>query len=744
MKQFKRIWGDIRRWTNRTLVFHLQPIQELTPKGGNWKALDVDPVWQITPVDAPMPRGWYMLSVNLESNLSQMTLKLYPDYGTGYNENDSSVLHVPKGRICKRICHFPKIPKQLRLDPCEMPCEFRVKHLSMAKIPRIFAINRMEKKVYGKARSLLSTFINTEPAILRSLWQKYDELFLRHQSTLSGEYYQRWLQQKEHDRAIVYTFKQGSYQPLISVVVPIWNIPDILLRKCIDSVRHQSYPYWQLCLADDASSQPHVKEIIEEYARIDNRIEWVSREENGHICKASNSALELAKGEFIALLDHDDELSPHALQEVVKALNDKPDLDILYSDEDFIDIEGNRSNPHFKSDWNPELLKAHNYVTHLCVYRRSLIEKVDGFRENAGVEGAQDYDLLLRCSALTSGEQIHHIPKILYHWRAHEGSTALAAGEKDYSVEAGRKALQDFLDSQATKAKVEKTPQSNFYRVKYPIKRQPLVSILIPTRDALDVLVSCVDSIIKKTSYNNYEILIIDNQSRNPATLSWFEHITLNSKIRIIRYNHTFNYAAINNFGALQTKGELIALLNNDVEVITPEWLKEMVSLAVQKENGCIGAKLYYPDDTVQHAGVIIGLGGYAAHSHRGFPRNSPGYFNRLKVRQNLSAVTGACLLVRREIWEQLGGLDEELAIGYNDVDFCLRVREAGYLNVYTPFAELYHHESKTRGSDDTPEKIARFNLEKKYLAKRWGKKLISDPYYNPNLSHGREDFSLS
>ena len=691
-----------------------------------------------------MPRGWYMLSIDFDSDSSHMNVKLYPDYGMGFQESSSFVLYAPRGRKCKRICYLPKTPKKLRLDPCEMPCTFEVKHLSLVKISQVFAINRMEKKVYGKARSLLSTLANTKPAQLRSLYLKYDKVFSKNQASQSTQCYQEWLQQNEHEGTFNYDLEENSYKPLISIVVPVWNTPAELLRKCIESVQRQSYPNWQLCLADDASSGLHVKDILADYGEVDKRIDWISRENNGHICKASNSALQLAKGEFIALLDHDDELAANALLEIVKTLNDKPRLDILYSDEDFIDIEGKRSNPHFKSDWNPELLKAHNYVTHLCVYRRSLLEKVGGFREDAGVEGAQDYDLLLRCSALTSAERIHHIPKILYHWRAHEGSTALDAGEKGYSIEAGRRALKDYLDCQNIEANVETTTQSNFYRVRYPIKIEPLVSLLIPTRDGLDVLISCVDSILKKTSYTNYEILILDNQSQKPETLAWFGQVSVNPKVRVLSFDQPFNYAAINNFGALHTKGEIIALINDDVEVITPDWLEEMVSLAIQQENGCIGAKLYYPDNTVQHAGVIIGLGGYAAHSHRGFARTSPGYFNRLNVRQNLTAVTGACLLVRRAIWERLGGLDEELAIGYNDVDFCLRVREAGYLNVYTPFAELYHHESKSRGQDDSPEKKARFAREKAFLKNRWGEKLTLDPYYNPNLSHAREDFSLS
>lgn len=533
-------------------------------------------------------------------------------------------------------------------------------------------------------------------------------------------------------------------QPLISIVVPVFNTPIPFLKACLDSVLMQSYPHWQLCIADDASSDPKIAQLLNQYAGRDGRINWVQRTENGHICAASNSALALAEGDYVSLLDHDDCLFSHALLEVVSSIQDNPGADIFYSDEDFIDIDERRFSPHYKSDWNPALLLSHNYVTHLTVYRRGLLQRVGGFRERAGVEGAQDYDLLLRCSDETSADRIVHIPRVLYHWRAHEGSTALGSERKSYTSAAGQRALQDYLDRLGVAGHAHATEADNLYRVVYPLDNQPLVSLLVPTRDMLEVVRPCLESILKYSSYQNFEVLILDNQSEKEETLRWFTEIQAQDvRIKVLTYDRPFNYSAINNFGVAHARGDIIGLVNNDVEVITPGWIEELASLAQQPLNGCVGALLYYPDDTVQHAGVILGLGGYAAHSHRGSLRGSQGYFNRLKVRQNLSAVTGACLFVRKELYEQVGGLDEAFAVAYNDVDFCLRVLEAGYLNVFTPYAELYHHESKSRGLDDTLEKVARFNLEKDRLINKWSEALHEDPYYNINLTRSKEDFSL-
>ncbi|CAM5224725.1 glycosyltransferase family 2 protein [Alishewanella longhuensis] len=400
---------------------------------------------------------------------------------------------------------------------------------------------------------------------------------------------------------------------------------------------------------------------------------------------------------------------------------------------------------HFKPDWNRDLFFSQNYVSHLGVYKASLLRKINGFR--LGVEGSQDQDLLLRCLLHITDDQIIHVPKVLYHWRALEGSTALAASEKSYTSDAGIKALVDYFNL-AGLPKVEVTSAfvSNTYRVTYPLPDTlPLVSMLIPTRDKIELLRPCVESILAKTHYQHFEILILDNGSIEPETLTYFKTVQLrDERVKVITYNHPFNYSAINNFGAKHAKGEILALINNDIEVINPEWLDEMVRQVLRPDIGCVGAKLYFDDDTIQHAGVVVGLGGVAGHSHKHFPRQHPGYFGRLKCVQNYLAVTAACLLVRKSVYEQVGGLNEaDLKVAFNDVDFCLKVYKAGYRNLWTPYAELYHYESKSRGVEDTPEKQARFQVEVNYIRDNWLDLIEHDPCYSIYLTRSFEDFSV-
>ena len=533
-------------------------------------------------------------------------------------------------------------------------------------------------------------------------------------------------------------------RPLISVLVPVYNTPEKWLTKAIASVGEQTYSNWELCLADDASTAPHVRPLLEHYAAADPRIKVCFREKNGHISAASNSALALATGDFIALLDHDDELTPNALYEIAMAHNADPTADFFYSDEDKIDEEGHRHEPYFKPDFLPDLFLAQNYTSHLTVYRASLMRQAGGFR--LGYEGSQDWDLALRVvSLMPDFSKIRHIPKVLYHWRAIPGSTALLSSEKNYPVKAAHKALTDHFAR--LKQPVELIPvPGDHWRVKYPLPAQPpLVSLLIPTRNGLKFLQRCVDSILEKTTYPNYEILIVDNGSDDPATLDYFKTVAVKKSVRVVPYNAPFNYSSINNFAAKQANGTVLGLLNNDLEVIHADWLHEMVAQALRPQIGCVGAMLYYPNDTIQHAGVIIGLGGVAGHAFRDFPRNTEGVFNRARLVQNYGAVTAACLVIRKSVFDEVGGLDEKsLAVAFNDVDFCLRVRAAGYLNLWTPFAELYHHESASRGVEDTPEKHERFRGEVETMMKRWELELKHDPAYNPNLTLELTDFTLA
>lgn len=533
-------------------------------------------------------------------------------------------------------------------------------------------------------------------------------------------------------------------KPLISVVMPVYHRKaedEGWLRKAIESVLNQAYPHWELCIADDASPAPHVKPLLESYVKKDRRIKVVHRPQNGHISAASNSALEIATGEYTALMDHDDELPPHALYEVAALLSARPDTDLVYSDEDKIDEEGRRHEPYFKPDFLPDLFTSQNYLSHLSVYRTELVRAVGGFR--VGYEGSQDWDLALRVVERTVPERIRHIPKVLYHWRAIPGSTAMLLSEKNYPVEAARRALTDHFARIGENVELIPVP-GDHWRVKRPIPDSaPLVSLVIPSRNGLKLLSRCVDTILAKTDYPNYEILIVDNGSDDPDTLAYLQKIAGNNVV-VLRYDAPFNYSAINNYGVKHARGEIIGLLNNDLEIIHADWLREMVSQVVRPQVGCVGAMLYYPNETIQHAGVIVGLGGVAGHGFRDFPRGTEGKFNRARLVQNYSSVTAACLLVRRSVFEQVGGLDEGLAVAFNDIDFCLKVQAAGYRNLWTPFAECYHHESASRGAEDTPEKHERFRKEVETMLQRWKDSIAHDPAYNPNLTLELTDFSLA
>lgn len=531
-------------------------------------------------------------------------------------------------------------------------------------------------------------------------------------------------------------------QPLISIIMPVFNPPLDFLRAAVDSVRYQLYPHWELCIADDASTMPGVREYLEELELNDPQVKVVFRETNGHICAASNSAINIASGKYLALMDNDDLIAEHALYWVARAIIEHPDVSLIYSDEDKIDTQGRRNDPYFKPDWNEFLFRSQNMISHLGVYRRDLVAQVGGFRE--GFEGSQDYDLALRCIELIEPTQIIHIHRVLYHWRAHPGSTAVAGSEKPYAALAGVKALNEHLQRSHMHAHAELLPMG-MYRVRYELPEHlPLVSLIIPTRNAHGLVKQCVQSIRALTTYSPYEIILVDNGSDDRESLAYFAGLEQRHDVRVIRDDGPFNFSALNNLAVKQTRGELVCLVNNDIEVITPGWLEEMASIALQPGVGAVGARLWYPDDRLQHGGVVLGVGGVASHSHKFLSKGQYGYFGRGVLIQSFSAVTAACLMIRKSVYEQVGGLDESnLSIAFNDVDFCLRIKEVGYTNVWTPFAELYHHESATRGSEDTPAKQARFNQEVAYMMQRWPD-LAHDSAYNPNLTLGYDDFSLA
>ncbi len=565
---------------------------------------------------------------------------------------------------------------------------------------------------------------------------------------LNSKSYTRWIQEFDtFSEAELNKFRNSipdfQIKPLISVIMPVYDPNPEWVAEAIESVINQVYPHWELCIADDGSKDEEIRKILSSYQQKDSRIKVTFRASNGHISAASNSALEMACGDYIALLDHDDILPLHALFRVVKTINQFPHLKLIYSDEDKIDENSVRSQPYFKCDWNPELFYSQNMISHLGVYAADLVKKIGGFR--IGYEGSQDYDLALRFIERINREDIFHIPRVLYHWRIHDNSTSSIQDSKAYAFTSGQKAIEEHFQRTGTKASVEPM-NPGFYRIKYELPDPlPMVTLIILTRNKSDLLNNCINSILTKTSYPNYEILIVDNDSDEEETLHYLERIQYEAKVRCIRDERPFNFSALCNNGVNTAEGEYIGLINNDIEVITPEWLNEMVAIAAQNGVGAVGAKLLYPDNTIQHSGIIMGIGGVASHAHKHQHSSSYGYFGRAVLLQEMTAVTAACCLIRKSTYEVIGGFDEvNLPVAFNDVDFCIRLKRAGFRNIYTPFATLYHHESVSRGKDDTEEKNARFQNEQAFMNDKWGTFLHNDPAYNPNLTLKNENFELA
>ena len=558
--------------------------------------------------------------------------------------------------------------------------------------------------------------------------------------------YQKWIRHHLPDRNELEKQKKTSfgYRPKLSFVVPLYKTPEKYLRRLTESFQEQTYSNWELCFSDGSGAQSPLTELLKELTAKDNRIKYVSHEEPLQISENTNSAIEIATGDFIAFADHDDELTPNALFECVKAINEKPQTLVIYTDEDKMSMDGHKFfQPHFKPDYNPDLLCTVNYICHLFVVSRKVIEKVGGLRSE--FDGAQDYDFVLRCVEAVKDEEICHIPKILYHWRCHEDSTAENPESKLYAFEAGRRAVQAHYERTGIHAEVFKGEYLGLYRTKFIRDHDPLISIIIPNKDHIDDLKRCMESIEQKSTYKNYEYIIVENNSTDSATFEYYKKLEAeNPKVRMVYWDGVFNYSAINNYGASFAKGEYLLLLNNDTEIINPDCLEELLGYCMRKDVGAVGARLYYEDDTIQHAGVVIGFGGIAGHCFVQQKRGTTGYCHRIICAQDYSAVTAACMMVKKSAFDAVGGLSEELAVAFNDIDFCMKLRKAEYLIVYNPYAELYHYESKSRGLEDTPEKVARFNKEIATFEKKWPEILENgDPYYNPNLTLKSQDFSL-
>ncbi len=529
-----------------------------------------------------------------------------------------------------------------------------------------------------------------------------------------------------------------EYSPLISIVIPLYNTPKEFFNELIDSILKQTYTNWQLCLAD--GSKETFEYISEEIN--DDRILYKLLEKNGGISENTNEAIKMSTGEYIVFCDHDDLLAPNALYEIIKALNENKKTDFIYSDEDILD--GNvRKNPHFKPDFSIDLLRSYNYICHLVTVKRELLNKVGMLRKE--YDGAQDYDFVLR--ATNKAENIVHISKVLYHWRSHSNSTAGSSESKTYVFEAGKKAIEYNLKENGISGTVSMLEdEPGRYRINYEIIGNPKVSIIIPNKDAKSDLKNCIDSILKST-YNNYEIIIVENNSTKEETFKYYEKLQKeysNIFVKEMKIDE-FNYSKINNYGEKFAKGDYILLLNNDTKVIANDWIENMLGICQREDVGIVGAKLLYPDNTTQHVGVVVGIGGVAGHVNTNLRENEPGYFSRATVINNFSAVTAACLMVKRNLYEEVGGLTEEFKVAFNDIDFCLKVREKGYLVVLNPFAKLTHYESKTRGMEDTKEKIKRFESEMDLFKFKWKNILENgDPYYNINLRLDNSNFYIN
>ena len=535
------------------------------------------------------------------------------------------------------------------------------------------------------------------------------------------------------------------YQPKLSIAIPAYLTPEKYLREMLDGLLAQTYSNWEVCLVNGSPKGEGsiVDRVMKRYCEQDHRFRYKNLEENRGIAGNTNAAIEMASGDFLVLADHDDTLPEHALFEVVAAINDHPGCEVIYSDEDKLDMDGGALfDPHFKPDFNQDLLTSVNYICHLFVVKRELLDRVGGFRQE--FDGAQDYDFIFRCTE--EAQEIHHIPKVLYHWRCHQNSTASNPASKLYAFEAGSRAIMAHYERLGIPVqKVEKGVDYGIYHTTFAIQGQPLVSVVIPNKDHHQDLDLCIRSILTRATYQNLEFVVVENNSTNPATFAYYEQIQKEfSQVQVVTWKREFNYSAINNFGAGFATGEYLLFLNNDTEIIAPAMFEEMLGFCQREDVGSVGARLLYQDDTIQHAGVVVGFGGIAGHTFIGLHEAENSYFHRAMCAQNYSAVTAACMMTKTSVFHAVGGFTEELAVAFNDIDYCMKVRGSGKLVVYAPYAVMYHYESKSRGLEDTPEKVARFNREIAIFARRWPEILQNgDPYYNPNLTLRKSNFAL-
>jgi len=589
-------------------------------------------------------------------------------------------------------------------------------------------INARNIKVVQRIQNETKTLATLKESFFIAFWRRLGFL-KRYDENQIEKQYKRWIKQEKSNEVYTNEIEDG---PLLSIVIPTYNVEKEYLLECVDSVLKQRYQKFEVCIVDDASTNQETLSTLEYISKLDDRIHIEYRKTNGHISTSSNDGIKMANGDFIGFLDHDDVLHQNALYYIALEIYKNNSIDILYTDNDKLSVNRKRCQPSFKPAWSPNLLLSFNYINHLLFVRKSLLNKVGGFR--VGFEGAQDYDLLLRMTEIT--QRIVHIPKVLYHWRMIESSTANESSAKGYADEKGRLALSESLNRRSIQFSGVNSVFNTIYQVQYSKNSNPKISIIIPTKDKINLLKNCIDSIYSKSTYTNYEVIVVDNNSEENATFEFLEKYSKEKEnFKFIRIESEFNYSYLNNTAAKNSSGDYLVLLNNDTVIITEDWLERLLFHAVQSEVGCVGAKLLYENNTVQHGGIVLGIGGIAGHAFINYSNNSKGYMFRLTVPSNISGVTAACLMVNKNKYFEVGGLEETLKVAFNDVDFNLKMLEKGYFNVFTPDVLLYHYESKSRGYEDTQEKQMRFISEMNYMKNRWGKILTNDRFYNPNLS---------
>jgi GT2 family glycosyltransferase len=722
---------------------------------GPWKhQLDRGP-WRVRLPASAAQGGWYMLKARVAPVRAPMAFV--------FLGRDRETLGKAGAMFCRpvgatqRMLRLPAGASELQLELLDQRLRTQPLRVRLRRVPDSLVERRMLRRLLHHHPSHLGRGAEEVTADLRRrataearalrevMWEQYQDTF---PAPVPQAGYTEWVDVVE--RPLLRDLDQDSgarverlvQRPLISVLMPVHETNEHHLSRALSSVLEQSYPHWELCIVDDASRSSRVRNILEEHARQHPRVKLSFRSNHGHICHTCNDALALASGELVAVLDHDDVLPRHALLLVAQAATAHPRAALFYGDEDKLSGDIIREQPHFKPAFDPDLLLGQNYLGHLVVARTDRVREVGGFRP--GYEGSQDHDLWLRLTERLTRDQIVHIPQILYHWRMSASSTAASAEAKPYTAEAGIKAVRDALMRRDVDATVEHGEVANTYRVTRQLPTPaPLVTVIIPTRDAPRLLATCVDSLLGRTDYPAFEVLIVDNHTTDPEALRYLERAARDDRVMVLRDDRPFNFSALNNRAVTHAKGSIITLLNNDIEVIDAGWLRELVSHAVRPEIGCVGAKLLYPDGTIQHAGVVVGLHGLAGHPYKHMSAHHPGYYGRLGMPHSVSAVTAACLAVDRAKYQQLGGFDERIAVAFNDVDFCLRASDAGYRNLLAPRAVLRHHESATRGLDQDVAKRQRFMGEVELLKQRWGSRLYADPCYSPHLSLDHDDYSL-